>query len=544
MSLLGTLDFILEAPILLLASAAACAYVVVGAIYRLHFSPVATFPGPRLAALTYWYEFYYDVIRKGSYTWRIQDLHDKYGPVVRINPQEIHVNDAAFYDSVYVGSSRRTEKWNYSARMFGTSLAAVGTTGHDLHRLRRSGLNVFFSKRSISKLEPTVQKVVDEASARLESCGAACHVLNLRDFFAAFSADVIGEVAFGSRYGLLHKEDFEPGWQRLMMDLSRATHLMKQFPWAYGILNSIPQTAVSLLHPLTKRLFDIRNDIRLRVEQTRLAVSGISSKVHTASYLGAVDHPTVLHSLLTVTNLPSPELETPRLEDEAFTLLGAGTITTAHTLTTILYHILSKATIKSRLEDELSQLGLATADDSSKSKWTQLEKAPYLAAIVSEGLRLSFGVSHRLPRISPDTALHFNGKLNEKEYEYTIPPGVPVSMTSMFIHLDPTIYTSPQDFDPARWLTSPNDSEERQAQLQRMKHYLVPFSRGTRICVGMNLAYAEFYLMLGALFSPDGVGTRMELFETGKEDVECMHDFFNPSPRLDSKGVRVVLKTT
>lgn len=46
---------------------------------RLYFCPVAAFPGPRLAALTFWYEFYYDVVCKGRYTWKIQQLHEKYG---------------------------------------------------------------------------------------------------------------------------------------------------------------------------------------------------------------------------------------------------------------------------------------------------------------------------------------------------------------------------------------------------------------------------------------------------------------------------------
>jgi len=49
------------------------------AIYRLYFSPIANFPGPKLAALTLWYEFYYDVIKKGRYTWEIEKMHEKYG---------------------------------------------------------------------------------------------------------------------------------------------------------------------------------------------------------------------------------------------------------------------------------------------------------------------------------------------------------------------------------------------------------------------------------------------------------------------------------
>lgn len=54
-------------------------YTAYGAIYRLYFSPVAKFPGPKLAGLTFWYEFYYDVIKRGRYTFKIRELHKQYG---------------------------------------------------------------------------------------------------------------------------------------------------------------------------------------------------------------------------------------------------------------------------------------------------------------------------------------------------------------------------------------------------------------------------------------------------------------------------------
>ena len=54
-------------------------WTVYGAIERLFLSPVAKIPGPRLAALTYWYETYYDVIKPGQYVFKIKELHDHYG---------------------------------------------------------------------------------------------------------------------------------------------------------------------------------------------------------------------------------------------------------------------------------------------------------------------------------------------------------------------------------------------------------------------------------------------------------------------------------
>lgn len=54
-------------------------YVFAVAVYRLYFSPLAKFPGPKLAAVTYGVEFYYDVLRRGQYMFEILKMHEKYG---------------------------------------------------------------------------------------------------------------------------------------------------------------------------------------------------------------------------------------------------------------------------------------------------------------------------------------------------------------------------------------------------------------------------------------------------------------------------------
>lgn len=48
-------------------------------IYRLYFHPLAGFPGPRLAAATSWWEFYYDVVKDGELVFQLPGLHKKYG---------------------------------------------------------------------------------------------------------------------------------------------------------------------------------------------------------------------------------------------------------------------------------------------------------------------------------------------------------------------------------------------------------------------------------------------------------------------------------
>jgi hypothetical protein len=54
-------------------------YLLGLAFYRLYLSPIAKFPGPKLAALSKWYEFYYEVVKPGQFSAHIRELHKIYG---------------------------------------------------------------------------------------------------------------------------------------------------------------------------------------------------------------------------------------------------------------------------------------------------------------------------------------------------------------------------------------------------------------------------------------------------------------------------------
>lgn len=235
---------------------------------------------------------------------------------------------------------------------------------------------------------------------------------------------------------------------------------------------------------------------------------------------------TIFHQILN-SDLDPRERTSTRLIEEARTLIGAGTVTTAHTLTVASFHLLDNPEVLQKL---LTELKSAFPDPSMPPSLPELERLPYLSAVVNEALRFT-GPEHRFQRIAPDRALHFN--------EWVIPAGTPVSMTAMMMHRNASIFPSPQAFIPERWIGNRAGSTGSDQAPKRLDRYLAPFGKGTRACLGMNLALAEVYMTLANVFRR----FEMELYETTRErDIDIQYDFVNGLPSLDSLGVRVMVK--
>lgn len=120
--------------------------------------------------------------------------------------------------------------------------------------------------------------------------------------------------------------------------------------------------------------------------------------------------PTIFHDIM-VSKLPEREKKLDRLCQEGRTFIVAGTETTAWCLSVICFHLLQDQAKLQRLTDELKEANATTS--------TELEQLPYLSAVIQEGLRLSYGVSHRLPRIAPDETMIFVAG----DKTWRIPPG-------------------------------------------------------------------------------------------------------------------------
>ncbi|KAJ5587589.1 uncharacterized protein N7459_003354 [Penicillium hispanicum] len=469
--------------------------------YRLYGHPLRGFPGPKLAAATFLYEFYYDVVKGGMYIWEIERMHEKYGkqlhctristrkhttreatkphltqfhqgPIVRINPRELHIKDPSYYEEIHAGAASKRAKDPEYAVAYGAPRSLVGTINHDHHRLRRSYLGNYFSKRAITSLAPYIHEKLDQLIHRFENAFHHSLVVHLQLDFAALTADVITQYCYGWSYGYL--DDPNPAEKIDLVDgvagVMTMFHIHRFFPILIPISRAVPPSVVRWFQPYMAELFAIKARLRRQAEETlqsRKTVNIDDEKVRDGIF-----------EALTSPDIPAQERSLDRLEDESILLLGAGTETTARAIAMSMYYVALDEEIGRKLRAELRTV-LQTPR--SRASWSDLEQLPYLTGVVNEGLRLSHGMTARLARVSQHEPLLYK--------DWVIPAGTPVSQSNYFVHMDPTLFPEPSKFDPERWIRA----AERGKYLSR---FIVAFTKGSRQCLGINLAYAEIYMTI------------------------------------------------
>ncbi len=267
----------------LLSSTGFIVYLILLAVYRLYLSPLAKFPGPKLAALTQWVEAYYELWHGegGQFLWEYRKWHEQYGqsccmsrpnsfkdspelttvkgPIIRINPWELHIQDSEFFETLYSGS-RPAEKLPGLAHRFNSPDSSFSTVGHHLHRQRRAALNPFFSKRKISERAPRIQSLMVRLCDRLDrDFRGTGQVLPINDMWGCFTSDSIVEYAFERQYHFIEEPNLRAPFTDAMMDLCEPVHYVTQFPWAFKLLKLLPDSTVEKLSPDMKAVNQFNN---------------------------------------------------------------------------------------------------------------------------------------------------------------------------------------------------------------------------------------------------------------------------------------------
>ncbi|KAI9708134.1 MAG: hypothetical protein M1812_008121 [Candelaria pacifica] len=339
-------------------------YAVGLAIYRLYFSPLAKFPGRRLAVLTLWYEFFYQVVKGGKYIWEVEKMHQEYGPIVRINPHELHVNDPDFYDELY--NFKKFDKYGWHVQQFGHPASSANTVPHQLHKMRRGAIASYFSRGMILRLErDVIQKAVEKLCNRIEEFKTSKKTFPIGTAYRAFTTDVITDYTMGKSFNFIDRPDFYEKWFDEFLDNVRIIHTVTHYPWLPVFAKRLPLWLRGLLLPKTAQLLHFHHIVEDVVKQVK----------HTSND-GEKSVPSVFNEMFHA-DVPNEEKTVDRLTEEGILFVVAGNETTGNALSIMTFYILSNPTILQNLRKELIQI---MPDPKTLATWQELEKLPYLVS--------------------------------------------------------------------------------------------------------------------------------------------------------------------
>ncbi|KAI0914391.1 cytochrome P450 [Ustulina deusta] len=454
--------------------------------YRLFLHPLARFPGPKPAAISRWYEAYHDVVRGGQYTSKIAELHATYGPIIRISPHELHVADAAFFDTLY-RTDGHWDKYSWAYDAFGAKGSTVFGSNHDAHRAHRRAIAPLFSKTAVVSRLDILSRNVDKLSKRISlvTGDTGDTTLDLGAAISAFTRDIANEFIIGKAYNELDLDDFGVGLSIASSGAGPFWRITKHVRWFGPAIKVMPVPwAMKVADEGMKSFFRYLQQTEQDTRELMATAQGSSPDDKT--------NRTLVHEIIH-SSLPPADKTFERTLEEVATVTGAGYETTANTLRLILYHVYANKDILRNLRRELAPVNTT---ELGASPLNELEKLPYLTGVLMEGLRLSPGISSRAARVTDKDLVY---------KDWRIPAGTPVGMTTILLHTDGNLYHDPMRFDPIRWLDHTGNKVRDGGHVP-----FAPFSRGTRVCLGMHLAWAELYLLLSTLvprfdFSYEGV---------------------------------------
>ncbi|CAH0051637.1 unnamed protein product [Clonostachys solani] len=165
---------------------------------------------------------------------------------------------------------------------------------------------------------------------------------------------------------------------------------------------------------------------------------------------------------------------------EVGAIINAGADTTAIAMT---QHMLLLYRHPEHLETLRQEVETVLDRDDVISPYDKVKDLPFLRACIDESLRLMPPTSAGLPRRTPKEGARILNKW--------IPGDTSVSMTIYAAHRDEDIFPDPEAFKPERWLDPANR--------RKMESSFIPFSAGSRSCLGRNITYLEQVIVLASI---------------------------------------------
>ncbi|KAI0888437.1 cytochrome P450 [Annulohypoxylon maeteangense] len=478
-------------------------------VYRLFLHPLAKIPGPRLAAITsLWYVYQ---VKQGRMAALSKNLHKKYGPVVRISPNEVSFDSREAFQAIYTGShyiekgdfywalsgNPGTIDWRFR-RHPGDAFAFNGELDMQRYKSHRKSITGTYTTASLKKYSDRIDEVVDRFIAKLKTQEG--EELDLAEWMHLAVVECLCAITLNWSPGFI-KDESDHGF------LAKSIKQWRQIT-AFGSLQSwliIVQKWPSLRSRVAK-LFGV--DIKLPASYVPFEPRALEIiKARTAAFVSSEKQlhpahtdaeaeaaaPDMLSELLAATTT-KPNWKVHYASTMASFNFVAGHETTTSIAASALSAISTSTGVQSRIQAELDEHN------------GDFDKCRYLQAAIKETLRIHPVTALALWRKVPAGApLRIHG--------YTFPPGTTVGVNVPAMQVNPTIFgADAAQFRPERWL----ESEEAWRMLERVS---LAWGGGAHTCPGRNLAE----LLLAKIVA--GVLREFEVEVVERPDVGMMRSF-------------------
>ncbi|KAN0103506.1 Cytochrome P450 [Hyaloscypha variabilis] len=451
------------------------------AIYRLRFHPLRHIPGPLLARLTYGYQIYYDVFLGGAMPKQLPKLHQKYGPIVRIAPDRVHVNDPEFYKRIS-GPREDFIKAKYYYGNLGITESVVTIQDVKAHRILRNALNPFFTPQAALDQYPMILEEIKKLLMTLRQGNYNPRLIDLQRSLGQIFVNLTCRTVFGL-HGI-SDEDALTIFDGISSWFANF-NLLLAFPLIPRIALRLPDWIPSTFVP---GYMCIRQNVRACIEQCKARTK--RSGPHT-QFSNVFD-------MLEASEFSGHRLNETQLLHEAIELLAGGVLPTNTTACYAMYFLLTHSQALATLKSELAGLP-KNADGIPRFKTSTDASASYLTAVVKETLRLRPAAGPGfLPRVVTSKGIFIGD---------TFIPGGTIISTSLFsVGTNQALFKDPLTFNPDRWLDPQSGLEE----------WFVPFSKGPRMCLGKHIAMLSITSVVAAVVS----NFELALHETNEETMD------------------------
>ncbi|KAH9029480.1 high nitrogen upregulated cytochrome P450 monooxygenase 2 [Lactarius pseudohatsudake] len=415
--------------------------------YRLSpFHPLAKYPGPAIAKTSKLWAAYH--CAKGDMHRLYKSLHDRYGDVVRVGPNELSIRDSSFIHPV-LGQGGLPKGPRWEGREGPPMLIAQRDPILHMHQ-RKSMESRLLAKRIrqlVGCLDDTIQRSDQKANT----------VMDINRWLKYFTTDFMGDMAFGGGFEIM----------KAGRDIDGIWTLFESGVCISGVTSHIPYVG-----PILTTMAGQRSPL------VRLRAFG-KERVLERLRMGANRKDLFYH--LSGEELPESERPSPAdVAKDGLLAIIAGSDTTSSALTAVLYYLLCNPAAYERLQAEVDGAFPGGEEPLDVTKLSQME---WLNGCINESLRLQPpvpGGSQR--RVDKGKGAKVLGNL-------IIPEEAQLCLHTYSIHRDPRNFHTPEAFLPERWLNTAPAGEHNTAAF-------FPFSYGPTICAGKNLALMEMRMVI------------------------------------------------